>query len=198
MAFQKCINLKKINSSINLSIDSSFINNKYGIEDIGLNTDNKKKRASKISVISDKDNFIYSVMSIKINETKKVDKRKKENKILKNKRVGFVHDVNTIQTSLDQINKIYDFKEIKLLGDKGYISQNKYMNLNKEVELITYKRKNQKENKKEIKETLKERIYVEITIGKLKKSERILTIKEHKIKNYMSFVYLGALINNLK
>ena len=44
LAFQKCINLKKINSSINLSIDSSFINNKYGIEDIGLNTDNKKKR----------------------------------------------------------------------------------------------------------------------------------------------------------
>ena len=33
-AFQKCINL---------SIDSSFINNKYGIEDIGLNTHNKKK-----------------------------------------------------------------------------------------------------------------------------------------------------------
>ncbi len=40
------INLKSVNNSIELIIDSSFINNKYAIEDIGLNTDNKKKKAS--------------------------------------------------------------------------------------------------------------------------------------------------------
>ena len=71
MAFQECIDKTKLNKSIKLSIDASFINNKYGIEDIALNVDNKKKRASKISVISDKNKFIYSILSIKINEKKK-------------------------------------------------------------------------------------------------------------------------------
>ena len=40
LAFNECINLIKINSSIELIIDSSFINNKYSIEGIALNTDN--------------------------------------------------------------------------------------------------------------------------------------------------------------
>ena len=44
-------NLKNINKTMRLYIDSSLINNKYGIEDIGLNIDNKKKRSSKISII---------------------------------------------------------------------------------------------------------------------------------------------------
>ena len=78
MAFQECVDKTKFNQSIKLSIDSSFINNKYGIEDIALNIDNKKKRASKISVISDKNKFIYSILSIKVNEKeiKKIDRRK--------------------------------------------------------------------------------------------------------------------------
>ena len=46
-AFNKCINLEKINKDIKLSIDASFINNKYGIEDIALNIDNKKKEQQK-------------------------------------------------------------------------------------------------------------------------------------------------------
>ena len=76
-AFDECINLKSINNDIELIIDSSFINNKYGIEDIALNTDNKKKKASKLSIISDKDKFIYSVINIKINNKSniKIDKR---------------------------------------------------------------------------------------------------------------------------
>ena len=43
MAFQECIDKTKLNQSIKLSIDASFINNKYGIEDIALNVDNKKR-----------------------------------------------------------------------------------------------------------------------------------------------------------
>jgi len=68
-AFSKCINLTKKNLDIKLSIDSSFINNKYGIEDIALNIDNKKKKASKISLITDSSKFIYSILSIKINKS---------------------------------------------------------------------------------------------------------------------------------
>ena len=43
LAFEECINLNSVNNDIELIIDSSFINNKYGIEDIALNIDNKKK-----------------------------------------------------------------------------------------------------------------------------------------------------------
>ena len=70
IAFQTIINDRMIKKSAKLIIDSTFINNKYGVEDIGLNTDNKKKKATKISIITDKQKFIYSVLSIGLeNET---------------------------------------------------------------------------------------------------------------------------------
>lgn len=205
LAFQECLNLKSINNDIELIIDSTFINNKYGIEDIGLNTDNKKKRASKLSIISDKDKFIYSVINIKINEINK-DEFKNKNKINKckkpknnKKRKGFIHDVKTIQSTLDCINTKYNFKNITLLGDKGYINKNENYYFNgKKINLITYKKKNQKSNNDEDENKLKKRIYVENAIGLIKKNERLMTRKVHKIKSYMGFVYLGCLINNLK
>ena len=105
LAFQECINKTKFNQSIKLSIDASFINNKFGIEDIALNIDNKKKRATKISVISDKNKFIYYILSIKVNvkEIKKIYRRKKENKNKKkNKKIrkGFVHDINIAKNNI--------------------------------------------------------------------------------------------------
>ena len=50
-------------------------------------TDNKKKKSSKLSIISDKDKFIYSVINIKINNKPyiKIDKRLKQNKNKKKK-----------------------------------------------------------------------------------------------------------------
>jgi hypothetical protein len=201
LAFDECMNLKSVNKDIELIIDSSFINNKYGIEDIGLNTDNKKKRASKLSIITDKDKFIYSVINIKINvkEEIKIDKRFKKNKRKKNKRKGFIHDVKTIQSTLDCINTKYNFNSVTLLGDKGYINKNEnyYIN-NKKINMVTYKKKNQKLNSDEDQNKLKKRIYVENAIGLLKKNERIMTRKDHNIISYMGFVYLGSLINNIK
>lgn len=203
LAFEECINLKAVNSDIELIIDSTFINNKYGVEDIGLNTDNKKKRASKLSIISDNDKFIYSVINIKINKKDniKIDKRLKINKNKKKqkKRIGFIHDVKTIQSSLDAINKKYNFNNVTLLGDKGYINnkENYYIN-KKKINLITYKKKNQELNNEEDEKKLKKRINVENAIGLIKKNERIMTRKDHKIISFMGFVYLGCLINNLK
>jgi hypothetical protein len=203
LAFYEIMNLKNVNSNIQLIIDSTFINNKYGIEEIALNTDNKKKRSSKLSIITDEDKFIYSVINIKINIINeiKIDNRLKENKNKKKfkKRKAFIHDVKTIQSSLDNINSKYNFNEVTLLGDKGYVNKNEnyYIN-NKKINLITYKRKNQKMNLDNEENKLKKRIYVENAIGLIKKNERILTRKDHKIKNYMGFVYLGCLLNNLK
>ncbi len=145
------MNLKNVNKNIQLIIDSTFINNKYGVEDIALNTDNKKKRSSKLSIVTDEDKFIYSVINIKINTVNeiKIDKRLKENKN-KNKRKfkkrkAFIHDVKTIQASLDNINSKYNFNEVTLLGDKGYVDKNEnYCFNNKKINSVTYKRKNQK------------------------------------------------------
>ncbi len=64
--------------------------------------------------------------------------------------------------------------------------------------MITYKKKNQKANIETVIETLKKRIYVENAIGLIKKNERIMTRKDHKIISYMGFVHLGCIINNLK
>ena len=95
-------------------------------------------------------------------------------------------------------NTIYNFTNLTLLGDKGYISQTNYKFNNKLINLITYKKKNQVPNTKINLEILKERIYSENAFAKIKKNERILTRKDHNIKNYMSFVFIGSLINNLK
>jgi len=185
--FNNFINKHLINKEIKLFIDSTFINNKYGIEDIGLNIDNKKKKASKLSIICDASKFIYSITSIKI--------KKNNNK----KSIGFIHDSNTIQNSLNNINKIYNFKNVLLMGDKGYKTQNEFTCNNKKIRLLTSKRKNQKEqNNKNDCLLLKKRIYSENSISNMKKNERVMTRKDHTISSYMGFVYLSCIKNNIK
>ena len=83
IGFDNYINKKNINTNdIDLFIDTTFINNKYGVENIALNTDNKKKKSTKISFLSDADKFIYSVVSVPINNNikRKYKKRRKKNK----------------------------------------------------------------------------------------------------------------------
>jgi hypothetical protein len=210
IGFDNFIHKKTIDiNNIDLFIDTTFINNKYGVENIALNTDNKKKKSTKISLISDNDKFIYSVSYVPINNKKiKYKKRRKNNKKrrkqkyikkikLNNKKKvkGFVHDVNTINFSIKNINKKYNFK-IELIGDKGYITSNKFYFKRKKIELITPNKKNQK-IKKNNKKIIKRKI-IENTIACIKKNERILTRKDHKIKNYMSWIYISCLLHNIK
>ena len=61
----------KVIQNIKLFIDSTFINNKYAVEYIGLNIDNKKKKASKLSIICNENKFIFSIISIKLNKNNK-------------------------------------------------------------------------------------------------------------------------------
>ena len=206
------INNKTIKlNEIDLFIDTSFINNKYGIEDIGMNTDNKKKKATKISILSDDDKFIYSVVHVPINikikkRRKKCLKRRKRKYVKKTKLkkikkpIGFIHDVNTIQFTINNINKKYNY-EITLIGDKGYISSKTYKFKKNKINLITIKRKNQKIDEKLIKKMfikIKKRKIIENTIACLKKNERVMTRKDHKIKNYMSWIYITSLLHNIK
>jgi hypothetical protein len=197
--------------NIDLFLDSTFINNKYGVENVTLNTDNKKKKSTKISVLSDNDKFIYSVDSISINKNnkKKYKKKRKKNKkrrkqkknikIIKNIKIkkvkGFVHDVNTIDLAIKKINKNYNFKII-LIGDKGYITSKKFYFKRKKIELITPRKKNQK-NKIKNNKLLKRKI-IENTIACIKKNERIMTRKDHKIETYMGWIYISCLLHNIK
>ena len=92
------------NSTVDLFIDTTNINNKNGHEDVAYGI-NKKKKISKISLICDKFKNIYSIT---------IHNRKK-------------HDVTTID---DSVNNLYKFKHkrINLIGDKGYISSNMRLN----------------------------------------------------------------------
>lgn len=112
IAFENYHNNKTIDiEEIDLYIDSSFIDNKYGVEGIAMNTDNKKKKSTKISILSDEDKYIYSISSVPVSDNKKKYKKRRKKckkrrkrKYIKKKKLktnsktkGFVHDVNTIK-----------------------------------------------------------------------------------------------------
>ncbi len=82
-----------------------------------------------------------------------------------------------IQDSLCcDINKAYNFKNISLIGDKGYITKEEFKYNNKKIDLITSKRSNQKiQNNNINKRILKKRIYIENAISIIKKNEMIIT-----------------------
>lgn len=102
----------------------------------------------------------------------------------KKKTLGFIHDVNTIKDTINNINNKYNYK-ITLIGDRGYITSNKFNNI---------KRRNQKIQIQDIK--LNKRKIIENTIACLKKNKRVMARKDHKIKNYMSWIYVSALLHN--
>ena len=65
---------------------------------------------------------------------------------------------------------------------------------------ILNKKKSKKEKKidNKIFIKIKKRKIIENTIACLKKNERIITRKDHKIKNYMSWIYITSLLHNMK
>ena len=71
MAFQECIDKTKLNQLIKLSIDASFINNKYGIEEIALNVDNKKRGHLKFQLFLIKINLYIQFYQLKSMKKKK-------------------------------------------------------------------------------------------------------------------------------
>ncbi len=163
-----------------------FNNNQYGSENIVINPEYKKKKITKLSIISNKKGFIYSITNCEINNK------------FKNYSTS-VHDVKTINNSINNINNIKNkSKYFVLLGDKAYKTKNKYKLLNKPIKIITPDKinsiiKNTNSNNKK----LKLRIKVENVINNIKKFNRIKTKKNRKIKYYLSWVYLSSLINNL-
>ena len=165
-------------SNINLYIDSSSINNKYGRELVAYGGENKKKQITKISLICNEDKFPVSVTFYS----------------------GNIVDVTTIYKSLNPLlDKIY-YKQINLMGDKGYISKNIENDLQKKsINLIAIKRKNQAvQNTKSELDLLKNRYKIENVNQIMKDFNRISIRRDKKLITFKSFVFLGFLIKYFK
>ena len=169
-----------------LLIDATSINNKYGSENIVINVEYKKKKITKLSIVTNKQGFIYSIVPFDI----------------KNVNINYstsVHDVRMINKSIDEIKYINNnSKYYNLIADKAYKTNDKYKLKNKKIKIITPDKKNTiNKNNKFKNKKLKLRVKIENVNCFIKKYERIILRKDRKIKYFMSFVYLGCLINNI-
>jgi hypothetical protein len=177
--------LNKILTSktLNLFIDTTYIINKYGVENITKNPEYKKKKVTKLSNVCDENKNILAVINCEthFNENKKCN--------------VFSHDIKSVQNTLDKIKiKIPTYVRTKLVGDKAYITQDLFDLYGKNIKIIAPKRKNQKtKNTKTEKKVLDKRYVVENSNANFKKPERVMVRKDKKIKNYMGFVYLSLL-----
>ena len=175
-----------INSNL-MIIDSTSMINKYGSENVTINPEYRKKTCTKLSIITNEIGFILAVEPFDINKT------------LEDGSLTSVHDVKMIENTLNKVNLNNGSKYYYLVGDKAY--KNKY-NLklnNKKVIMITPDKKNSI-IKNNIKKTnkLKKRVVVEHCNLEIKRYERCLVRKEKKINNYMSWVYIASLLNNIR
>jgi transposase len=168
---------KKVNFGNNslLIIDSTIVTNLFGIELIGKYYQNKK-RSVKISILCNEEKIPYS---IKIFPANKHDSKT-------------VYDTfNNILINPKILGKIY------MLGDKGYLlnkDNKKHLTCNN-IEMITYKRKNQKDKNSEYYNGLlkNHRYKIENVFSLLKSYKRILMRHEKFIKNYEGFIYFACI-----
>jgi hypothetical protein len=175
----------KQNKKINLFIDVVKISNKLGSEYVTINGEYRKKNVTQLTVICDQNKLPISVSPLKIN------------KVIYNGRKTAEDERKNVQNTLNKIPIIIkkDYIKVNLIGDKGYITQNKFNVFNKEIKIITPVRKNMKrKNTKKEKLLLKNRYIIENFFGKLKVYNRIYVRKEKSYINYESFIYLALLM----
>ena len=81
----------------------------------------------------------------------------------------------------------------------GYLTSKQYSIDNKNIVLITPKRKNQNIKNTSIEsQKLKSRYKIENCFGMIKQHERIILRKDRKLNTFMSFIYIACAIENLK
>ena len=154
-------------------VDSSFIMNKFGKDNIARNKFFKNKNCNKISLITDINGIPLSVL---VN-------------------TGNVHDLSFIDKHMKDIviiNKKNKTSHI-LLADKAYESKkvrNDIINYN--YTLMIPKKSNMKINYPFDKNIYKKRLFVEHTFQKLKIFRRIAIRYDSLLKNYKAFLFLGV------
>jgi hypothetical protein len=99
-------------------------------------------------------------------------------------------------TDIKNINN--NSKYYYLLADKAYKTKDKYKLGNTKIKIITPDKSNTKnKNSKYKNKKLKLRVKIENINCFIKKYERIIIRKDRKLKYFMSFVYIGCLMNNI-
>jgi len=173
---------KKNNKIDSFFIDSTNIVNFSGHLDFGYNIKNKNKKSIKISVLVDHNKIPHLIDISK----------------------GSVHDAKIMETIIS--NKLrYNKKIFNLVGDKGYIKNEQYIDTIKKsnnITLITPLRINSK-NKNiistEIKTLLSERHKVEHFFSLLKRGfKRISIINDKILTNYNGFLNIAVSLISLK
>ena len=169
------------NTNINLFIDVTKINNKYGSEKVAINVEYKKKNVTSLSVICDSNKIPLGFQYVDIN-------------VRPGKKNSFKHEIKNVQNTLDTIPINFDDHNVNIMGDKGYVCKDKYKLGKLNLPLICPKKKNQKtKNTTEEILLLRKRHKIENLFASLKNTNRINVRKDKKIGTFMSFVYLGFL-----
>ena len=194
-AFYKFINDKyfkiskvKKDKNINLFIDVTKIANSLGSEGIAINGEYKKKNVTHLTVICDQNKLPLSVSCLAINKT------------IYNGRKTSVHEIKSVQNTLNNIDlSIKDYINLNLIGDRGYISQEKFKIMGRKLNTITPKRKNQHiKNTHKEKKLLKNRHIIENLFATIKSNNRLMLRKDKKLNNYLSFLYMNMLEIHIK
>lgn len=199
--------------TFNLLIDSTLIINKYGSDQVGYGSETRKKKFSKVTLISTeneilnvtenhslKKEVIFGVEKIKRGRGRPRKNQEPINNIINGneKRViieTLEHDVKGIIPVLESCGIPENKKKI-IIGDAGYIvnDETKQILAKKNVTMITPYRKNQKKvNTLAEKKKLKKRNVIERKINLMKRNNRVHVRKDRYMINYMGFFYLGLI-----
>ena len=122
------------NKKINLFIDVTKIYNISGRENIGINCEYKKKNVTALSAICDDNKIPIGITYMDTNLSK-----------IKTGKHTIKHDVKGVQKTLDTIPfELKEYISVKLIGDKGYVTNEEFKIFGKKIKMIYPKRKNQK------------------------------------------------------
>ena len=165
-------------------IDVTKISNKLGSEGVTINGEYRKKNITGLSVICDQNTLPLSVSTIDINRK------------LNNNCKTASHEIKNVQKTLDKINfpSIKEYVKINLIGDKGYITKNKFNVFNRNINIVAPKKKNQKiRTSLNDKILLRDRYKIEHIFAKIKSNNHLIIRTEKSIINYLSFIYISFL-----
>ena len=181
------VNLFKIKDNINfnLFIDVSKFSNNNGHEYVYKNIEYKKKNITPIAIICDENKIPLCISVLDKSDNDKNYKNKYNE-----------HESKHVNKIIKKIPfKINNKINVNLIGDKGYITKEKFKIFNNEINIITPLKKNnkiKKLNNDEIK-LLKKRYVVEYLFSDLKNYNRLNIRNDKKINNYLGFMYMAII-----
>lgn len=181
-------NILQKRKHLNLSIDSTFINNEYGIDHVSRNKFNKNKKCMKLSIICSDNKLPVSII---------IDEGNLHDSQLFLKHMIHLENNNVLKQNI--LNSNFRFKNFK--ADKAYDSSNIRIKLEsyKFDVLIPQNRRNIKDKSKILKfnhhwkQKYNKRLHIEHLFKLLKNFRKLKYRYEKTITSYRSVVYLAII-----